>query len=122
MTGVDQMAAKSDEELLETAYKAFNEREIDQVLGLMQPDVDWPNAVEGGRVRGRESVRDYWLRQWSVVDPRVEPVRLERVGPTRIIVHVHQLVRNLAGEVLVDQMVRHQYSLREGLIERMDIL
>ncbi|HXA56048.1 MAG TPA: nuclear transport factor 2 family protein [Candidatus Acidoferrum sp.] len=122
MSAVNQMLKKTDEELLDTAYRAFNEREIDKILGLMRPDVDWPNGMEGGRLQGRDSVRQYWLRQWSAIDPRVEPVRFERVDPRRIIVHVHQVVRNLAGEVLVDQMVRHQYALRDGLIERMDIL
>jgi hypothetical protein len=113
---------KADQQLLESAYSAFNKRQIDVVLSLMQPDVDWPNGMEGGRVHGRDGVRDYWTRQWGLLDPRVEPIRFEEVGPGRIIVHVHQVVRNLAGEILIDQMVRHEYLLRDDLIERMDIL
>ena len=34
---------------------------------------------------------------------------------------VHQVVRDRAGNLLVDTMVRHIYSLRDGLIERMEI-
>ena len=116
------MMTKTDEELLATAYRAFNERKIDEVLLLMQSQVDWPNGMEGGRVHGRDGLRDYWLRQWAMLDPKVDPVRFERVAPGRIIVHVHQVVRDLTGNVLVDQMVRHEYSLRDGLIERMNIL
>jgi hypothetical protein len=26
----------------------------------MHPEVDWPNAWEGGRVVGHAAVRDYW--------------------------------------------------------------
>ncbi len=39
----------------------------------------------------------------------------------RVVVDVHQVVRDLAGSVVVDQMVQHVYSIRDGLIERMDI-
>ncbi len=34
---------ESDRELLVLAYKLFNVRDIDGVLRLMSPDVDWPN-------------------------------------------------------------------------------
>jgi ketosteroid isomerase-like protein len=33
--------------LLRRAYDAFNARDVDAVLALLQPDVDWPNAMEG---------------------------------------------------------------------------
>jgi hypothetical protein len=39
-----------------------------------------------------------------------------------VVVDVHQVVRSLGGEVLMDRMVGHVYSIREGLIERMDIV
>ena len=35
-------------------YRAFNARDFDALLACMTEDVDWPNAREGGRVRGRE--------------------------------------------------------------------
>jgi hypothetical protein len=37
---------------LQELYRAFNARDIDTVLDQMTGDVDWPNAWEGGRVRG----------------------------------------------------------------------
>jgi len=40
------------EELLRRAYEAFNARDLDAALALMHRDVDWPNAIDGGRVRG----------------------------------------------------------------------
>jgi ketosteroid isomerase-like protein len=38
-------------ELLKAAYRAFNARDIEGVLALMAPNVDWPNGMEGGRLR-----------------------------------------------------------------------
>ena len=34
--------------LLEAGYDAFNRRDIEAALAGMAPDVDWPNAWEGG--------------------------------------------------------------------------
>ncbi len=112
---------KTNQQILTAAYEAFNARDIDSVLSLMHPDVDWPNGMEGGRVHGREEVRDYWLRQWSVVNPRVEPVGFKNDSGGRTIVDVHQVVRDPAGSVLIDQMVQHVYAIHDELIQHMEI-
>jgi hypothetical protein len=39
----------------------------------------------------------------------------------RTVVEVHQVARDLIGNLLVDQIVHHAYSIRDGLIERMEI-
>jgi SnoaL-like domain len=110
----------TNQEILTKAYKAFNAREIDTVLTYMHPDVDWANGMEGGRVHGHEGVREYWTRQWSLIDPHVEPIRFHEEDG-KIIVDVHQVVRDLAGTTLSDTMVQHVYLMRDGLVERMDI-
>jgi len=111
----------SDCILLTSAYRNFNARELDAALEKMHPDVDWPNGMEGGRVRGHQGVREYWTRQWSLLDPHVEPVGFRTEGPGRTTVTVHQVVRSLNGDVIVDQMVEHAYLMEDGLIRRMEI-
>lgn len=108
-------------ELLRAAYAAFNARDIDAALALMTPDVAWPRAFKGGFVRGPEEVRAYWTEQWNEVDPRVEPVdfRLEEDG--RILVEVHQVVRDLAGVLLADERVWHRFTLEHSLIHGMEV-
>ena len=112
---------ESKEELLNATYKAFNARQIDAVLANLHPLVDWPNGMEGGRIQGRENVREYWLRQWSMLNPHVEPVSIH-VDPSGLTdVEVHQVVRDMAGNLLVDQTVHHVYTIQNGLIEKMEI-
>lgn len=110
-----------DRDLLDFVYAAFNRREIDAILPKVHPEVEWPNGMEGGWVHGREGVRDYWTRQWGVVDPHVEPVSIEAEDDGRTIVNVHQVVKDLKGSVLMDRMVQHVYSIADGLITRMEI-
>ena len=107
--------------LIAQAYAAFNRRDIDGVLALMSENVDWPKASEGGRAVGKEEIRAYWTRQWKELDPRVEVLQVIEHAEGRTDVRVHQLVKNLKGEVLSDAEVWHVYSIANGLIERMDI-
>jgi hypothetical protein len=107
--------------LIREIYAAFNARQMEAVLSRFASDVDWPNGMEGGRVHGREAVRDYWTRQWAVMNPHVEPQHMEEDAAGHTVVKVHQVVRDLEGKLLVDQIVHHVYTIRNGLIERMDI-
>ncbi|HUK46805.1 MAG TPA: nuclear transport factor 2 family protein [Terriglobales bacterium] len=112
---------RSERELLSFVYDAFNRRDIEPILARMHPEVEWPNGMEGGWVHGREGVRSYWTRQWGMLDPHVEPVLFEADNEGRVVVDVHQLVRDLAGKVLLDRNVQHIYLIKDGLIRRMDI-
>jgi len=112
----------SDErQLLMSAYREFNARNIDAVLAFMHPEVVWANGMEGGHVHGKEAVRAYWTRQFGMLDPHVEPVRVDKIGDGQFLVEVHQVVHDLGGNLLVDTVVYHTYRLHSGLIERMDI-
>lgn len=102
-------------------YAAFNGRDADGVLAMMADDVDWPNAWKGGRLVGREAVRDYWTAQWAEIDPRVEPLSVVERPDGSLAVAVRQVVRSLSGELLADGEVAHVYRLRDGLIVRMDV-
>jgi hypothetical protein len=109
------------ERLLGRIYEAFNRRDIDVVLAAMQPAVDWPNGWEGGRVSGRDEVRAYWTRQWAAVNPTVIPIAFQHGSDGRISVRVHQTVRDLSGNLLVEGEVVHVYAFEDGLIKAMDI-
>ena len=108
--------------LIAQAYSAFNRRDIDSALALMSENVSWPKASEGGRVVGKEAIRSYWTRQWKEFDPHVEPLEIidQEGGITNV--KVHQLVKNLGGDVLSDSEVWHVYTIANGLIERMDLM
>ncbi len=109
-------------EILHAAYEAFNERDIDAALALMTPDVAWPRAFKGGFVRGPEEVRAYWTEQWSEIDPRVEPLAFHPEDDGRILVKVHQVVRDLAGTLLADERVGHRFTVEKGLIRGMEVV
>jgi ketosteroid isomerase-like protein len=112
---------QSTADTIRNLYSAFNARDIEACLAGMQPNVEWPNGMEGGTVCGRDGVRDYWMRQWSIINPHVDPVKVETDGRGRVVVDVHQVVHELDGKVLLDRMVEHVYTFDHGLIRSMEI-
>ena len=117
-----------DVDLLKRLYDCFNTRDIDGVLAELADDVAWANGMDGGHVHGREGVREYWTRQWAMVDPHVEPVDFRRAAENVIVVEVLQSVFDLDGKPLQgqthglkDKTVEHVFRLQDGKITRFDI-
>lgn len=109
------------EELISQAYSSFNKKDIDGTLALMSENVSWPKASEGGRVVGKQAIREYWTRQWTEFDGQVHVLEVidREAGKTEV--KVHQVVKNLKGELLSDTELWHIYVIQNSLIERMDI-
>lgn len=112
---------ESTRSLITEVYAAFNRRDIDSALALMSEQVDWPKASEGGRIIGKDQIRAYWTRQWAEFDPHVEPLEIKAETNGTTAVKVHQLVKDMHGDVLSDQVVGHTFTIADGLIERMSI-
>jgi ketosteroid isomerase-like protein len=119
-----------DEEIavLKRMYNRFNARDIDGVLGALTDDVTWANGMDGGHVRGREAVRDYWTRQWAMVSPHVDPVNFGRAPDGSIVVEVRQSLRDLQGRALQgqahglrDKTIWHVFRFHQGKVTRFDI-
>jgi nuclear transport factor 2 (NTF2) superfamily protein len=108
-------------ELLRSLYEAFNARDVDRCLAAMTPDVDWANGWEGGRVVGRDAVRDYWRRQWAAIDSTAEPTAVTERPDGGVEVAVHLLARDDEGDVVFDQDGRHVYEFEGELVRRMTI-
>ena len=111
----------SNHRLLKMAYRAFDDRDLETVLQTMTTDVVWPNGMEGGVVLGHEGVREYWTRQWSTINPHVEPVSFLDLDDGRVMLTVHQLVKDLNGNTIFDGEIKHTYSFADGLICAMEI-
>lgn len=107
--------------LLKHLYERFNARDMEAVLTALDPNVVWANGMEGGHAHGREGVRAYWTRQWATINPHVEPTAFSRGPEGEHIVEVHQVVHDLDGKLLMDQMVGHIFRIEDGLVRRFDI-
>ena len=107
--------------LIKKAYSAFNFRDIDTALSTFHPDVQWPKAFEGGYVSGHDEIQKYWTRQWTEINPNVEPIGFNERENGTLEVTVHQIVKDLQGNLMFDGIVKHIYTIQDHLLQRMDI-
>jgi len=107
--------------LLTRLYAAFNDGDVETLIAAMHPDIDWPNFLEGGRIRGRDALRDYWLEQLKLVHPEAEPIEMHEMPGDRVVVRLHYLIRALeGGGVWTDEITNNTFTFEGELIRRMD--
>ena len=56
-----------------------------------------------------------------MINPHVEPITFDVDEAGRVLVGVHQVLRDLSGNLLLDRMVEHLYLLEGELIRSMEI-
>jgi NAD(P)-dependent dehydrogenase (short-subunit alcohol dehydrogenase family)/ketosteroid isomerase-like protein len=115
-------AADADTELVRKAYSAFNERDVEAGVALMDPEVDWPNVPAGGFVHGRAQLREHWREQFRQADPRIEVAAIAEKGGGRVEAQVRQIVRAPDGSKLSDDRLVHVFTIVGERIKRMEVL
>ena len=116
-----ERAMPSDTDLLEHLYDRFNARDMEAVRAIMHRDVVWANGLEGGHVYGHDGVRDYWTRQWSMMDSHVEPISISTSVDGTTHVEVRLTARDLKGNLLFDKTGGHIFRIEDGLIRGFNI-
>jgi nuclear transport factor 2 (NTF2) superfamily protein len=106
-------------ERIRELYQAFNERDLDAVVAALTPDVDWPNGWQGGRLVGRDAVRNYWERQWLHIRPIMTVGAVEERPDGTVEATVRLLVRDPAGNVLSRSSAVHVYTFAGDLVRHM---
>ena len=111
----------ANQQFLQNLYDAFNKREIEKIISLMRSDVKWANGLEGGFVYGRDAVREYWTNQFKAIQPQLKTLKFETDENNRDIVTVHQIIKDLQGNVLADVTVHQIFTIEDGLVSLYEI-
>jgi hypothetical protein len=111
----------SNQQFLQNLYEAFNKGELETIISVMHPEVKWANGVEGGFVYGRDAVREYWTNQYKVIQVQLETLKFETDDNNRNIVTVHQIVRDLQGNLLADATIEQIFTIENSLISLYEI-
>lgn len=111
----------SNQQFLQNLYDAFNKREIETIISAMRLDVKWANGLEGGFLYGRDRVREYWINQFKDIQPQLETLKFETDENNRNVVTVHQIIKDLQGNVLADATIHQIFTIEDGLISLYEI-
>jgi ketosteroid isomerase-like protein len=109
------------ETLIQRLYDANGKRDFEAFRALVSPQLEWPDVTRGGWLTSPEQVRDYWAYNDASIRVEITPVEVHVADDGRVVVDANQVIWNRSGALWSDLCVRHFYTLRDGLIWRMDI-
>lgn len=111
-------------ELVRSSIAAFNRRDLDSLLSVLDDDVEYDvtEVLFTGPHRGKEDVGNLLGGLWDLLDEMwMEADRIEEVDDGRVVVVVHQGARGHGSGVEVEARRGHVMTLREGKIWRVKV-
>jgi ketosteroid isomerase-like protein len=109
--------------LLSRFYKALDAKDVDALMALVHPDVDFQAQLEGDdRLHGAAAVRNYYVRVLGLVIVESTPTAFHARPDGRMEVRTHHHVTSLDGALWHDGLVDYSFDFRDGLISRFDRL
>jgi ketosteroid isomerase-like protein len=106
---------------IRAAYGAFNRGDVDAVLDLLHPDVEWvppASSLEPHPLRGREAVREY-LSPNFFESQTAEPFETIEEG-NRVLVAARVRARGRGSGIEVDQTAYHLFVIEDGRAVRFE--
>jgi ketosteroid isomerase-like protein len=106
---------------LRRAYEFLNDGNLDGLVELLDPDVEWPDITGGSAVHGRAAFRRYWANALSVASPRIVP-RDFLIDGDSVIAVLERQIFDLEGRSLGPlAVVVHRVEFRGAFIVRIAI-
>jgi uncharacterized protein len=110
-------------EIARAAYEAFNRGDIDGILDLCAPDIEWEDtggpSLDTSAITGKRAVRAYFesgLEPWDWV--RREPEEIIDLGGDRVLVLFRTVARGKKSGVEVDARAGDLVTFKEGRVVR----
>ncbi|MEK6272992.1 MAG: nuclear transport factor 2 family protein [Actinomycetota bacterium] len=108
-------------EIVRGAYEAVNRGDIDGVLDLCSPDVEWQDlaGIDTSAGTGKDAVRAYFetvMEPWEEV--RREAEEIIDLGGDRVLVLFHMTGRGKGNGIEVDARAGDLLTIREGRLVR----
>ena len=121
---------KANEALVLDMFRAVEERDVDRILEIYHPDVEfvWPPSLPGygGTYRGPEVVEmnAAFAAAWDPVQPTDETRRIEKrviaSNDVEVVVHYHQRGTDRSGRSC-DSEVLGLYRVENGKVTRLQM-
>jgi ketosteroid isomerase-like protein len=110
-----------DEDRIAQLFDAYNGRAFDRCVAMLTDDVEWPNEVESGVLKGREAVRTYFTDVTAPLRARYDLISLHTDAGGRVSTLSRQAIASAAdGSLWSSTRVLHRFTLAGGHIARME--
>ena len=110
---------ESNRNVIGKIYQCFNNRDLEAILPFLDPHVIWSHGWDDSLIEGPAAVKAYWEFQWKEINPNVKPLSIKVNSSDAIEAMVHQVVKDLQGNIISDNIVKHVYTFENALIKHM---
>ncbi|MEK6327538.1 MAG: nuclear transport factor 2 family protein [Actinomycetota bacterium] len=112
-------------EIVRRVLDAWNRQDLDELLGLSDPEVEYvnsPTAVEPGTRRGLDEIAVVWRTQWEILlDGRLEIDQIYDRGEEIIV--LGRLSRRMPeGDARIEDQYLISWTIRDGKVVRSAVL
>jgi len=105
---------------LRMGFELLDRRDLDGLLALTTPDVEWPNVLDNSVLRGRKQLRAYWESLWKLAVPRVVPRDFVEEGD-HVVVAAEIEVFGPDGKSLAPPSIGiHRFTFQGNLVARLE--
>ena len=110
------MTADTSADVVLRLHAALDRRDLDAVMALMHPDVQFEDFVDGGPLAGLVEVRAFYQRLFDTLSPGFDILATENLPGGRVRVDMQVVVHDSAGHVWSDSRSGATYTLTDGLV------
>jgi ketosteroid isomerase-like protein len=110
--------SRKNVELTQRVFEAFNRRDFDDVLALLDDSITWRSlfSVEAHLLQGKEPLRAHWASQVEAVDVHLDLQELISVGDSRVVAVAKWSGRGQASGVSVDASAAQVFTIRRDKV------
>lgn len=105
------------DDLMRTAFDAYNRQDAATLLTLVTEDVLWPG--DEGMLRGKDELRAFWKRQWAETKTHDEVLAVQTREAGYVVVDLSQKVHAIDGTPISSARLRYGFVVKGGLIRRL---
>lgn len=108
-------------DLIAGYYDAIERRDLEAILAITHPRVRFQNYLDGGEIQGLAAARDFYRRLLDFA-PQLDLIATETLPDGRVRAEFQSSVHSPSGHLWSDTRQEAIYTLRDGLIQSMELL
>lgn len=102
-------------------HEALDRRDLDGVTALMHPDARFRDYLDDGELVGLAAVRAFYQRLFETLAPNIDVLTMTELPDGRLRADLQVAVLDRSGRLWSDSKVTATYTLRDGLIQSVEL-
>jgi len=108
-------------DLVVRLHEAISRRDADTAALLFHPQGRFRNYLDGGEVIGRDGVRAFYRKLFETLAPDVDLLSVRILADGSVQAELQVSVHDRSGRLWSDSRVTATYTIREGLIQSVEL-